>query len=362
MSVVTFGEVMARMATPGFLRWGQAVPGDIEVTFAGAEANVAASLALWGCPTRLVTALPTHALAEACVSQLRRVGIDTDSIVRMDQGRLGLYFLETGANQRPSRVVYDRAGSTFAQAAAQSYDWESHLDQARWLHTTGITPAVSAAAAEATLAALQTAKRLGVTVSCDLNYRSKLWDWEPSTPPRDLAERTMRELLPSVDVLIANEADCADVLRIRAAGSDVDRGRLDADRYPEVACQVLDQFPNLRWIGITLRESLSATHNRWGAMLFDGKTHTAHFAPMVDGRYHPYDITSIVDRVGAGDAFAAGLIYSLIHFGPDEPERTIGFATASSCLAHSVRGDFHYSTLSEIEAFRTDGGSGRVVR
>ncbi len=367
MKVVTFGEIMARLAPPGVLRFRQALPGALNVTFAGAEANVAVSLSMLtagdAMETAFVTALPNNVLADACLSTLRALGVGTDHVVRSEAGRLGLYFLETGANQRPSQVIYDRSGSTISVTPSDAYDWAAILRDASWFHVTGITPAISQAAAECTLAAVRLAQERNVRVSCDLNFRSKLWRWHNSLPARELAEQTMREILPYVDVLIANEADCGDVLGIRAAETDVDAGQLDVERYPDVARQVAAQFSNISQIAITLRESLSASHNNWGGMLYVCESDAAHFAPMDEaGRYQPYEIRNIVDRVGAGDAFAAGLIYALL--APDlcESQTAIRFAAAASCLAHSLVGDANYSSRSEVESLMRGSGSGRVVR
>jgi 2-dehydro-3-deoxygluconokinase len=359
---ITFGEIMARMATPGFLRFSQALPGQLEVTFAGAEANVAASLAMLDANVSFVTALPRNPLSDACLNSLRRVGIDTSHILRSDQGRLGLYFLETGASQRPSHIMYDRDHSTISLTSAGAYDWDTIFADANWLHLTGITPALSQMAAAATVHAAERARASGLTVSCDLNFRGKLWRWEPDITPRELASRTMRRILPHVDLLIANEADCADVLDIRAGHSDVQSGRVDVEAYPNVARQVVSQFSNIKLVATTLRESMSASHNNWGAMLFDTSDDVAHFAPCGDGKYNPYEIRNIVDRVGAGDAFAAGLLYALNC--DDYPSRSdaLDFAVAASCLAHSISGDFNFSSRAEIDALAGGSASGRVVR
>jgi 2-dehydro-3-deoxygluconokinase len=262
--IVTFGEVMARLAPAGHLLLRQALPGSLEVTFAGAEANVAASLATLGGEARFVTALPHSPIADACVGTLRGMGIDCSHIVRSEQGRLGLYFVEHGANQRPSRVIYDRDHSTISLTPGDAYDWPAALAGAGWLHVSGITPAISQVAAEATRQAVQAAKDSGATVSCDLNFRGKLWRWDASAAPRDLAGRVMREILPQVDVLVANEEDCKDVLGISLGATDLAAGALDVERYPDVAREVVRQFPQLRFVATTLRESLSASHNNWG--------------------------------------------------------------------------------------------------
>lgn len=359
--VVTFGEIMARMAAPDHLRLRQAR--NIEVTYAGAEASVAVSICNFGGSARYLTALPRHALGEATMDALRATGIDTSCVLRTDEGRLGLYFLETGANQRPSNVIYDRADSAIAITPADQYDWDTTFAGASWLHLTGITPALSRNAAESTLIAAEKAKAAGAQVSIDLNFRKKLWRWDPSRSSRDLAEETMRGILPLVDVVIANEEDCHDVLGIQAGDTDVHSGSLETGRYPDVARQVVAQFPNVGKVAITLRESLSATHNNWGAMLYEAGSDTAFFAPLdADGDYAPYQIKNIVDRVGGGDAFAGGLIFALTTPELAAPETALRYAVAASCLKHSIKGDFNFSTRSEVEALMAGSASGRVVR
>ncbi len=266
---------------------------------------------------------------------------------------------------RPVRIsgpAYDREHSALALAGADAYDWPRLLDGADWFHTTGITPSLSAAAAAATRAAMRAARERGMTVSCDLNFRRKLWRWQPGVAPRDLAEATMRELLPLMDLVIANEEDAAEVLGIRAEGTDVDAGRLAVERYPGVAREIVRQFPNLRHVAFTLRESVSADHNRWGGMLYAADGDGAVFAPVRDGRYAPYEIRDIVDRIGGGDAFGAGLIFALRTWGLDSPGRAVAFAAAASCLAHTVVGDYNYATRAEVEALAEGAGTGRVQR
>jgi 2-dehydro-3-deoxygluconokinase len=360
--IVTFGEIMGRFAPEGFLRFRQAVPGFLGITFGGAEGNVAASIALLGKQAVYVTALPKHALADACVANLKAVGVDTSQIIRTDDGRLGLFFLETGANQRPSNVIYDRADSSISLTPAEAYPWKDIFKGACWFHVSGITPAISKMAAEATLVAVKEAKAAELKVSCDLNFRKKLWQWDRSLSANELAEKTIRQILPYVDLVIANEEDASDVLSIRAGESDVHAGRLEIDRYPEVAKTILSQFENVSNVAITLRESISATHNNWGAMLYCSPEKKAYFAPCRDGDYTPYKITNIVDRVGGGDSFAAGLIFALTTEDLSSPQTAISFAAAASCLAHSIHGDYNYSSRSEVETLMRGSGSGRVVR
>lgn len=352
---------MGRLAAPENLRLRQTR--ELEVTYAGAEASVAASICNFGGTARYVTALPKHALADATMDSVRALGIDTRYVLRTDKGRLGLYFLETGANQRPSNVIYDRADSSIAITPADKYDWAAIFDGAGWLHLSGITPALSKTAAEATLVAAQQAKKAGCQVSIDLNFRGKLWKWDATKSSRELAQATMKTILPFVDVVIANEEDCHDVLGIKAGETDVHSGALDTARYPDVARQVVKQFPNLSKVAITLRESYSATHNNWGAMLYDAASDKAVFAPLdAKNSYRPYEIKNIVDRVGGGDAFAGGLIFALTTAELSEPQTAVKYAVAASCLKHSIKGDFNYSSRSEVEALMGGSASGRVVR
>ncbi len=361
-TIITFGEIMGRLCPPGHKRFIQTLPGPLELTFAGAEANVAASLSVLGAQTAFVSALPANVLGDACVQTLRGLGVGTQFIKQTKSGRLGLYFVEKGANQRPSMVTYDRDYSAIAQAGPEDFDWSAIFKGAGWLHVSGITPALSESAFRCTLEAARAAKVAGATVSCDLNFRNKLWRWEEGTAARDLAGRCMREVLPSVDVVIANEEDAADVLGIHAEGSDIDGGQLAIDRYPQVAEEIIRQFPNVSKVAITLRESVSASHNNWGAMLYDGEAKQAHFAPMTDGQYRPYEIRDIVDRVGGGDSFAAGLVFALNTDDLAESSTAIRFAVAASCLAHSIEGDFNFSSRAEVEKLMGGNASGRVVR
>jgi 2-dehydro-3-deoxygluconokinase len=346
--VVTFGEIMARLAAPGFKRFQQAMPGTLDVTFAGAEASIAASIAYLGGDAAFVTALPEHAIADACVADLRSLGVNTRHILRTQQGRLGLYFLEAGANQRPGNVIYDREGSAIAITPATDYDWSAIFDGAEWFIVSGITPAISRNAADVTLIALREASQLGVKVAIDMNYRSKLWQWEPPLPPRELATRTMREVLPFADLFIGGREDAEAMLGIYGSPS------LD-----DLVRQIAQQFPRISRVAMTVREGISATHNNFGGLLFDKATDQVCHAPE-NGQLYP--ITNIVDRLGAGDAFTAGLIFALTNPDLDAPQSAIAFATAAGCLAHSIEGDFNFSTREEIAALVGGDSAGRVKR
>lgn len=361
-AIVTFGEIMGRLCPENFQRFSQSMPGRLDLTFAGAEANVAASISMLGGKAKFVTALPENEMTEACLATLKGLNVDISGIKKVPYGRFGLYFVERGANQRPSRVMYDREYSSVSLTPGDAYDWKKLFSGAAWLHTTGITPALSEISAEATRVAVSAAKESGLIVSCDLNFRKKLWQWKPGTSSSELARQTMHHILPFVDVVIANEEDASDVLGISAGETDIEGGKLDVEKYRDVAREIVKQFPNVGKVAITLRESISASHNNWGAMLYDAATEISHFAPLSHGEYNPYEIRDIVDRVGGGDSFGAALIFALNTPELSAPEDAIGFAVASSCLCHSINGDFNYVTRSEVEALMGGSGSGRVVR
>ena len=341
-TTVTFGEIMLRLAPPGFERFLQSP--QFAASFGGGEANVAVALAMFGLPSTYVTALPEkNPIADAVVGDLRRFGVNTSKIVR-GKGRMGIYYVEAGANQRPSKVVYDREYSAIALAKSGDFKWPEVLEQAGWFHLTGITPAISASAAELALESVRKAQEMGITVSCDLNYRKNLWRWgKPAT-------EVMPELVKHVDIAIANEEDVQMALAIQA-DIDVHSGQLDRAQYQALTAKVLTQYPNLKAIAITLRESRSASHNGWSACLNDRQEFSIS---------RQYEITHIVDRVGSGDSFAAGLIYGLQML-PTHRE-ALEFAVAAGCLKHSIPGDFSRSTAEEVEALLKGGGSGRVRR
>jgi len=341
-TIVTFGELMLRLAPPSFERLLDSPV--LAATFGGGEANVAVSLANFGECSRFITVLPpANPIAEAAIRQLRGFGVDTSKIARAP-GRMGIYFLESGANQRPSKVVYDRAGSSLALASATSIDWDAALEGADWFHVTGITPAISQGAADLALQAAAKARAAGLTVSCDLNYRKNLWKYGKA------AQEVMRRLFQLVDLGIANEEDCQMALGIQS-DVDVHSGKLDAAQYSRLTEKVLGEFPNLKVMAVTLRESRSASQNGWSACLHDRKN-------FLISRH--YEITHIVDRVGGGDAFAAGLIYGLKRL-PDH-QAALEFAVAASCLKHSLPGDYNRFSADEVKALTKGGGSGRVER
>lgn len=339
--VVTFGEIMLRLATPGFARFQQAMPGGLNATFAGAEASIAASLAYLGIDAAFVTALPEHAIADACIADLRSLGVETKHILRTPEGRLGTYFLEHGANQRGGNVIYDRDGSSVAITPASAYDWDTIFAGCDWFVISGITPAISRNASEVALFAVQEARKRGIQVVCDMNYRMKLWRWEPPLSARELATRTMRALLPHVTVFVGGISDATAMLGIEHNGD-----------LRALAKQIVAEFPNLTHAAFTLRDGSTSAAQCFSGALYES-AETIHTAPV-------YTITQVIDRLGAGDAFTAGLIYSFLQ--NSGPLSAIAFATAAGCLAHSVEGDYNYSTRAEIEAVMHGDGGGRVAR
>jgi 2-dehydro-3-deoxygluconokinase len=341
-TTVTFGEIMLRLCPPGFERLLQSPR--LVATFGGAEANVAVALAAFGLPASYVSVLPEkNPLADAAIGELRRFGVDTSNVV-MAKGRMGVYFVETGANQRASKVVYDRERSAIALAKPGDLDWDAIFGDAGWFHISGITPAISESAAELALEGVRKARDHGLRISCDLNYRQNLWKWGKP------AKSVMPHLVRKADVVIANEEDVQMALGI-AADVDVKTGRLDAATYEALTQCVLSAYPNLRAIAVTLRESRSASHNGWSACLNDGKEFLTS---------RSYEITHLVDRVGAGDSFAAGLIYGLQRLGGNR--EALEFAVAASCLKHSIPGDFMRLSVNEVEALLRGDASGRVQR
>jgi 2-dehydro-3-deoxygluconokinase len=354
---------MLRLAPQEFLRLKQVIPGQLDSTFGGGELNVAVSIAVQGGRAAFLTLAPDNPISDALLQEMRKLGVETDLVRRTEGGRFGIYFVETGANQRGGTVTYDRSGSCISIEPAESYDWDSAFSGADWFHITGITPAISGVAADAAREAVEQAKRNGLTVSCDLNYRKKLWKWKPGVSAADLAQSTMRGLMPHIDVVIANEEDCELCLGIAASETNVEAGELHLDGYRQVARRIVEEFPNVKTVAITLRESLSASHNNWGAMLYNAATEETYCAPRdADGHYQPYQIRNIVDRVGAGDSFAGALIFALKTEELASAEIALRYATAASCLKHSIKGDFNYAAREEIESLMHGSGSGRVQR
>ena len=339
MKAITFGEIMMRLNPEGYLRFVQA--DKFEATYAGGEANVAVSLSNYGIDAAFVTKVPAHEIGQCAINALRHYGVDTGKIVRGGE-RLGIYFVEKGASQRASKVIYDRANSSIAKAVAADFDWEKIFEGADWFHFTGITPALGGNLPEICLEACRAAKKLGLTVSCDLNFRKKLWSSEK-------ANITMTKLMPYVDVCISNEEDAKDVFGIEATDTDLNTGKLSHEGYVSVAKQLVDRF-GFQKVAFTLRGSLSASDNDWAGMLYSGGE--ASFSPTY--RVH------IVDRVGGGDSFGGGLIYALMS-GYDN-QKAINFAVAASCLKHAVEHDYNLVSVSEVEALAGGNASGRVQR
>lgn len=337
--IITFGEIMMRLNPEGYLRLVQAEK--LEASYAGGEANVAVSLANYGMDAAFVSKVPTHEVGQCAVNALRKFGVDTSCVVRGGE-RLGIYFVEKGASQRASKVIYDRANSAIALSKAEEYDWEKIFEGADWFHWTGITPALGGELPQICLEACKTAKKLGVKISCDLNFRKKLWSSEE-------AGKVMSELMPYVDVCIANEEDAKDVFGIEAENTDINAGKIDYTGYISVAKQLCEKF-GFEKVAITLRGSISATDNDWAAMLYsDGE---AYFSPTY--RVH------IVDRVGGGDSFGGGLIYALLS--EKKPQDAINFAVAASCLKHTIEHDFNLMSVQEVESLAKGNACGRVQR
>lgn len=341
MKVLTFGEIMLRLKAPGHERFFQSPM--LEATFGGGEANVAISLANYGMDAEFLTVLPKNDIAECCIRELRYFGVDTKKIVR-SEGRMGIYYLEGGANQLPSKVVYDRVYSSIALAKPGDIDWDKAFEGVDWFHITGITPAISESAMELSLEAVKEAKKRNITVSCDLNYRKNLWKYGKK------ASEVMRELAKYVDVAIANEEDVQKSLEI-TVDVNVESGELDRKKYKALGNKVLESYPNMKCIAITLRESHSADWNGWAACLNDGKDFYVS---------KKYEIRDIIDRVGGGDSFAGGLIYGLNQY--EDKQSALEFAVAASCLKHSVIGDFNRVSVSDVEKLMGGDGTGRVQR
>ncbi len=341
--VITFGEIMLRLATPGYLRFSQA--SQFSVVFGGGEANVAVSLANYGIPVDFITRLPENDIGRACMMDLRKHGVNTSKIIWGGE-RLGIYFLETGSVSRGSKVVYDRSHSAISQIKPGMIDWDEVLDGAAWFHWTGITPAISQGAADVCLEAVKKSNELGITVSCDLNYRKKLWNYGKT------AGEVMPELVKGTNIILGNEEDADKVLGIKPEGVDVGGGQVTAAAYKSVSTQIMERFPRCKKVITTLRGSVNANHNTWSGVLWNGKEFFE--APT-------YQITHIVDRVGGGDSFMGGLIYALSTY-KDDDQKALNFAVAASCLKHTIYGDFNEVTIEEVEKLMGGDVSGRVAR
>ena len=341
--VVTFGEVMLRLATPGFERFGQS--NVLNATFGGGEANVAVSLANYGIPVSFVTRLPKNEIAAVCTNELRGLGVDVKNIV-YGGDRIGIYFLETGAVSRASKVIYDRANSAIADIKPGMIDWDKVFAGANWFHWTGITPAISQGAADVCLEGIKAANSKGITVSTDLNFRKNLWKYGKK------AGEVMPILVEGCDVILGNEEDAAMALGIHPEGIDVTSGHVDAEAYRFVSQQIMKKFPRCKKVITTLRGSISANHNSWSGVLYDGKD--LFESPT-------YQITHIVDRVGGGDSFMGGLIYGLLAYATDS-QKALNFAVAASCLKHTIYGDYNRVTVDEVEKLMGGDASGRVSR
>ncbi len=341
--VITFGEVMLRLAAPGFERFMQGSA--LSATFGGGEANVAVSLANYGIPVSFVSRLPENDLGIACAKELRGLGVGTEDI---DWGgdRMGIYFLEAGAVSRGSKVIYDRAHSALSEIKPGMIDWDKVFADAHWFHWTGITPAISESAAQVCQEAIEAAVKKGLTVSTDLNYRKKLWKWGKS------AREVMPTLVQGCDIILGNEEDAAMALDIHPDGVDVTKGEVDAEAYLSVSKKIMEQVPRCKKVITTLRGSVSASHNTWSGVLYDGSK--LFIAP-------EYNITHIVDRVGGGDSFMGGLIYGLLTYGEDV-QAALNFAVAASCLKHTIYGDYNRVTVAEVEKLMGGDASGRVSR
>lgn len=340
--VVTFGEIMLRLSTPGNLRFSQAT--SFNASFGGGEANVAVSLSNFDINTEFVSCIPSNEIGDSCIKELKKHGVGTSKILRTGE-RLGIYFLETGAVNRAGNVVYDRAYSAISQIKKGTINWDKVFEGATWFHWTGITPALSEGAAKVCLEAIEKAVEKGITVSCDLNYRKKLWNYGKN------AQEIMPELVAGCDIVLGNEEDAEKALGIKTAGVDVEAGKVSHDAYQPVMQQIMDRLPKVKKVITTLRGSINANHNTWSGVMFDGEKLLK--APT-------YDITHIVDRVGGGDAFMAGLIYGLLTFNDDQ--KALDFATAASCLKHTIHGDFNLVTVNEVEKLMHGETSGRVSR
>ncbi|MDZ4203757.1 MAG: sugar kinase [Bacteroidales bacterium] len=341
--VVVFGEIMLRLATPGYLRFSQS--NSLNATFGGGEANVAVSLANYGIPVEFITRLPDNDIARACIMDLKRYGVGVNNIIT-GGNRIGIYFLETGAVSRGSKIIYDREHSAISEIKPGMIDWDKVLEGANWFHWTGITPAISQGATDVCLEAIKKANEKGITVSCDLNYRKNLWKYGKT------AVEVMHDLVAGSDIILGNEEDAAMVLGIHPEGIDVTKGHVDAAAYESVSKQIMKAYPRCNKVITTLRGSINANHNTWAGVLWDSKK-------LLESRQ--YQITHIVDRVGSGDSFMGGLIYGFMAY-PGDDQKALDFAVAASCLKHTIYGDYNLVSVQEVEKLMGGDESGRVAR
>tara|TARA_B100001013_G_scaffold149548_1_gene88792 strand:- start:294 stop:1373 length:1080 start_codon:yes stop_codon:yes gene_type:complete len=356
--IVTFGEVMIRFSPPGLNKVVQSLPGSIEATYGGAEANAAVQIAMLGGNVDFVSSLPVGSVGDSCVNYLKGLGVNIDSVIRSELGCMGAYYLETGANQRPSVVEYHRAGSTFSLLPKNHYNWESFLADAEWLLISGVTPAISKIASEAVIGAIETAKHIGVKVCFDLNYRMKLWRWDPNYTPIQLASKILAQCIQKSDLVIGNEQVFSSVLGISTKASSEDL----TEKSTDLAKEIIKSFPNLSYVALNMREILSATHNRFGLTLYIKEQDVSFLAPSNKSGYIPYEIGNIVDRVGAGDALAGALLYGMCNLDTFDHQEVTEFAAAAGCLSHSIVGDFSFINRKEIENLLTGNSLGGVVR
>lgn len=358
--VICFGEVMLRLGAPKGTRLEQVLPGKMEATFGGSEVNVAASLARYGTPVKYVTALPPGPLTDAFKAELRGLGVDVLARETPDC-RFGLYFVEHGAGPRGGAVYYDRAGSGVAETRFADYAFDELLAKAKALHISGITPALSRTACETTISLAKTAREKGLFVSCDLNYRAKLWRWEEEKNSRELAREWMPKIIENVDLLIGNESDFSDCLGLSAGNSTPESGVIDGSEYEQVAREAVALYPSLKYIATSLRESESADINHWGGMLFDVEKGELYQAPLQNGEYSPYEL-QITDRFGAGDSFSAGLLHALFSDDLSSSQDAVQFAVAASALKHTIHGDYNRVSREEVIRLMRGNQTGRVQR
>ncbi len=362
MRFLTFGEIMLRLGPPGNKAFCQALPGRLEACFGGAEANAAVVISALGGEASFATVLPEGPIGDACLSALRSRNVGIDSIRRLKDSRMGIYFLEQGACSRPSRVIYDREHSAFALSGKGAVDWDKAMEGTGVFHVSGISPAVSRKACELTVQGLENAKKKGITISVDLNFRSKLWKWDKEKKPEVLARETMTRIVSKADILFGNEEDAQKVFGMKTKGLDLATGSLDPGEYERLVMELSRRFSGLKYIALSLRYSMDASRNLWGGLLYDVGSEVIHFHPAKEGGgFLPMEISSIVDRVGAGDAFAGGILFGLWHM-RYLPAKALAVGVSAGALAHTFPGDWFYSNLDQVEALASGITSARIQR